>query len=145
MNDLEERIAALEEQFEKLTALNGIPGPQGKPGNIQAAVAGAERVVKAQLAELHSLGDERTIQQNARIETIYKDFREELDRFRNEVRKMVDQSREEMRAHFKTNALKNAFENITVQILHEYGVVSSHDNRVIGSDDDDDYVFGSKS
>jgi hypothetical protein len=46
MSTIEERLAALEAQFEEVKKLKGVPGARGPAGDISAAVANTQREVR---------------------------------------------------------------------------------------------------
>jgi hypothetical protein len=100
----------------------GAPGPTGKPGNIDAAVANAEKVVAAQLASLFERVDNHARNENANRKESIESLRRELDQFRTEMRQAF--------SDFQA-ADKVRVENCIVQVLADYAVVSSHDGRVI--------------
>lgn len=121
-NEPENRIEALEKQLSEIKKLNGIPGPTGKPGNIDVAVANAEKAVDARLASLVERVDTYAEREGQCRKESIESLRRELDQFRTEMK----QSFSDFQAADKVRV-----ENCIVAVLTEYGVVSSHDGRVI--------------
>lgn len=126
-SELGSRIEALEKQLSEIKKLNGIPGPQGKPGNIAAAAANAEKVVDDKLASLFERVDDYAKRESNYSKERYESFRSELNQHRAEVNQSLEQ-------HFTAEATKNRIENLVVRVLQDYGVVSSHDGKVISAD-----------
>lgn len=104
------------------TGPKGDPGQIGKPGNIDAAVANAEKAVDARLASLVERVETYAKQEGQYRKESIESLRRELDQFRTSMR----QSFSDFQA-----ADKDRVENCIVDVLAEYGVVSSHDGRVI--------------
>lgn len=100
----------------------GDPGISGKPGSIAAAVENCERVLDEKLKSLFD-----RVELYAKRESEYN--KESLERFLREL----DQFRAEMRQSFSDFQAsdKVRLQNLVVEVLAEYAVVSSHDNRVI--------------
>jgi hypothetical protein len=105
----------------------GLPGQTGKPGNIAAAVANAERVLDDKLKSLFDRVDDYAKREGEYRKEGFESFRSELNQHREEVR-------QSLLHHFSEEATKTRIENLVVRVLHDYGVVSSHDNRVIQAD-----------
>jgi polyhydroxyalkanoate synthesis regulator phasin len=121
-SELESRVEVLERQLSAITKLNGIPGPQGKPGNIVAAVANAEKVVDDKMASLFERVDTYAKQEGQYRKESIESLRRDLDQFRTEMK----QAFSDFQASDKVR-----LQNLVVEVLAEYAVVSSHDNRVI--------------
>jgi uncharacterized coiled-coil DUF342 family protein len=126
-NELESRIEALERQLSEIKKLNGIPGPQGKPGNIAAAVLNAEQVVENKLAEYVKRADGLAKGAEDLVHSETLNLKKSIDSLRGELH----QHSEQVAQSFSAEGTKNRIEKLVVQVLHDYGVVSSHDNRVI--------------
>ncbi|MGB6496341.1 MAG: hypothetical protein WBF09_05045 [Candidatus Acidiferrum sp.] len=122
MKTNEERIEILEQQLAEIIKLKGIPGARGPAGPIEAAVANAERVLDEKLASLFDRVDHATKQGHQSHEELSKILRNEMDRFRKDMR----QNFSDFEASIQTRV-----ENSIVVLFAEYGVVSSHDNRPI--------------
>ncbi len=123
-----ERIEELEKQIAELKNLKtGPPGPRGGAGDIAAAVANAEKVVDDKLESLFARVDEYAKRESGYGKERSESLRRELDQFRKEVRESLAQ-------HFEDEATKTRVENAVLTILHEYGVKSSFDDRVIPID-----------
>ena len=105
----------------------GLPGQTGKPGNITAAVANAEKVVDDKLASLFERVDEYAKRESEYRKESIESFRSELSRYKEEVNKSLAR-------HFADEATKTRIENLVVRVLQDYGVVSSHDGKVISAD-----------
>ena len=123
MSDLESRIKNLEAQFAELKDLKtGPQGPRGPAGPIDAAVTQAA----AECRKITREFDERYTELLARTE---RQFNETVQTLRREI--------SQMRKEFSLSmneGLKNAVDSQILHVLHDYGVVSSHDNKVIQVD-----------
>jgi hypothetical protein len=108
---LEARIAALEEAFERVQKLKGIPGPRGAAGPIEAASRNAENAV---------VGAENRFQ--ARVESKYADFVAEVRALRAEFQS------------FKDDTLKNALDAHVVSILQDYHLLDSNASPTLAAD-----------
>jgi ElaB/YqjD/DUF883 family membrane-anchored ribosome-binding protein len=122
MNELENRVKDLERQLAEIIDLKGIPGRPGVPGNITAACENTARVLDEKLASLFD-----RVELYAKRESDYSKERGES------LRRELDQFREQMKQAFSAfeDGIQNRVENSIVVLFEEYGVVSSHDGRVI--------------
>jgi hypothetical protein len=106
--ELEERLAALEV---KVKEFDGIALTRKTPGDISAAVRGAQALVSAAEFRL-----------NQHVESRQDETRRNIEALRAEIRKLQD---------YIDGAIKNAVENYTVQTFEDYGVVSDLDGKRI--------------
>lgn len=127
-SELERRIENLEAQIAELKQIKvGPRGEKGSPGDISAAVANAEKVVDSKLAELF-----KRVEEYARRESEYR--KENFDRFLGELDQNRKEVRQSLAQHFSDEATKTRIESLVVHLFQEYGVVSSHDGKVISAD-----------
>jgi hypothetical protein len=115
MSTLEQRLEALEKQFEEVKKLKGVPGPRGPAGPIEAAVSNAvtnaNKVVLSAEERVQARADEAIARLAYRIEHIHQEILQQ--------RQWIQDS------------IKNAVENHTIQVLEDYGVVSDLDGQRI--------------
>jgi hypothetical protein len=118
----EERIEKIEKQLAEIINLKGIPGRQGVPGNIEAAVDNASRVLDEKLQGLYD-----------RLDAFAGNVQTENKASAESLRREFESLRTEMRENFEhlQAGLRNQVDLQIVSALHDYGVVSSRDNRVI--------------
>ena len=125
IDNLEGKVQRLEARIEELLSLK--TGPRGPQGPIDVcvtqAVAGTEKVVERQLASLFERVDEY-----ARRESAYR--KESIDGVRGEL----NQHRKEVNDSLSLEGTKTRIENIVVHLFQDYGIVSSHDGKVILAD-----------
>jgi hypothetical protein len=103
---IEQRINALEESFEEVKKLKGVPGPRGPAGHIDAAVANAQRAV---------VDAEDRLQ--ARAEATYARFAADVKALREEVKQLK---------LFLDERIQNAVDNYTIQVLRDYHLLNEH-------------------
>jgi hypothetical protein len=117
-----ERIEQLEKQLAEIRDLKGIPGREGRPGNIQAAVDNTARVLDEKMSGLFNRLDTFAENEKENRASAAESLRREFELFRQEVRENFE--------HLEAG-LHNQIDLQIVTALHDYSVVSSRDNRVI--------------
>jgi DNA repair exonuclease SbcCD ATPase subunit len=108
---LEARIAALEEAFERVQKLKGIPGPRGAAGPIDAASRNAENAVA---------NAENRVQRRA--EERYAQFASDVKALRDELRE------------FKAQTLKDALDSHVIPVLQDYHLLDSNTSPTLAAD-----------
>jgi TolA-binding protein len=115
VNELTERIKGIETRPEPKA---GAPGPQGKPGNIDAAVFGAEKAANKIAQETATLCKQHVADLDARVakseEALLRTVQGVSDRFEQEVRDTEKHFYEQAEAHI---------ENKIVSLLEDYKVL----------------------
>ena len=126
MDSLEQRIKNLEEAFEEVKKLKGIPGSRGPAGSIDSAVANARAALTADLSASLKKVEADLATAVARCECIDGGLRQ----YSETVRSQLSQITSERVQAFRKN-LENELAAVLIPLLEEYGVVSNLDNQVI--------------
>jgi hypothetical protein len=110
MSNLEQRIAALEAQFEEVKKMKGVPGARGPAGDISAAVANTQREVRDAEGRLaRQLEDTST-----RFANDVTALRRETTDATNRIQSYVD------------GRIKNEVDAHTVQVLVDYHLLDAN-------------------
>jgi hypothetical protein len=106
VQEIEQRIAALEASLEEIKRLKGIPGARGPAGPIEAAVANANRAVAD--------GEARV---QARANATYAKFAAHVTVLREEFKQLKQ---------YLDERIKDAVDNHTVQVLRDYHLLNEN-------------------
>jgi uncharacterized protein (DUF3084 family) len=115
LQELEQRIAALENKKPEV-------GPRGPAGNVESAVAAANRTVADAENRLQKGLEDNLARFRAELERLHKEYNNNAEvRFAKMQLDIVD-LRAEFVVHL-TDTIKNQVENSIVNVLREYGVL----------------------
>ena len=108
---IEERLRNLEQAFEEVKKLKGVPGPRGPAGDILAAVTNATKAANQVMADAES-------RVGAKADASYARFVDEVSKLRQEATKLRAEA-DQLRKHLN-DVIQNTVDANVVKTLQDY-------------------------
>lgn len=119
-NELQNQLDALTQRLDELENRPQVPGPQGKPGNIAAAIANAEQVA----AKIVNESEARHLARIAELEKLVKDQTANFEKTVRDLEARFEKNNQDNVRYFR-EGIENQVVAQILGLLQEYHVLDS--------------------